>query len=267
MARVEHLTLSTGQRVQRTDYEDTADVCRVAQSGAPWLPSPPPSDLMSKMLHGDLASVGDTSKLLEGLEQPHAFRRRFVAAPAGGSVNVRRYQAYCEGVSADPAIMRRRAMTSDQTSPIKIAFACNFSAAVSDDQLKARALAITALAEIVAGARPLTLLLVTTSISGNEIAVQTVPLGVTPLDVAMANVWIGRADMVNSKVLIRERAAYLGVSFYPLRADQTAIAREALGLAPQDVFIPPAYYRDPISLDPLAWIADNAARLNAIEPE
>ena len=171
-----------------------------------------------------------------------------------------------------PTPMRRRVMQPNDRAPLSIYFDPSGGGDVSAKDLEARGIAVLALALMLNRTRAVSLKVVvgiSASVGGNTGAFCVIPLGSSPLDIALScnattSVAFNRALCFSLMMHAPESRSPGGWEWglnpggYE-RPQYLAKWRAALGATKDDILIPPAHSSDPLVRDPLGFVKRSLA--------
>lgn len=199
---------------------------------------------------------------------PETSRRRWGHDVAGAFPDVPRYV-----MGGDPRTMRRRSGRMDDRAPMRIFVDLSASSGVKAEAYAERGAAVMAFVRAAASSRPVELVACVIARNENKppkscskIALWTCAIPSAPFNVSLAAAWFSHVGVYRGALVNLPGQKY-GFTFsgFPLQSCHIDEGREILGLGPNDVYIPGAFYDDPIIRDPEGWIAGalKDARLTA----
>lgn len=228
------------------------------------------SEALRRGREGDIGLAEASAAIMAKLHLPDVatHRKANVWDVAGYRPDVPRVLA-----GADPRVMRRRVRQDDARAPLRIYVDVLCSGGVGERQYMQRGACVLALVRVLAGQRPLELYACgfapqrCGNIPGNVRAnLWTVRLPTAPLDLPMVAGWIAHQGVF--------RAAMLGQSYdkaggnaYPVEEECQPAVREALALAPRDLYLCGAFLGSELLTDPIGWIERTLRDLAATEED
>ena len=211
---------------------------------------------VDKCIRGDETLVPEAESLLRKLETeiavPHA---DWTPAPCGA------YAIVPEYLVGHPDCMRRRRITADETTPIRVYVDLTSSGGVQHDKLTKRGIGFLALIMALIQQRPVEASAVI-ALGYGQSGVVVIPLPTRPLDTAVACGVLtdGAVTRTLGYGLLHEKTKagggwYKSVHPHDLGRDEYINnLRAALACDPADIFIGPMYLDDPLVDDPVGFI-------------
>lgn len=202
--------------------------------------------------NGDESNVSQALDLLanftERIETPHLVWEHSLA---GAFPDVPRY------LNGDPDGMWCRDTTPSDRGPVRVWFGLHSSAWISEDQLRARGIALAAFAIAMSEVRPVYITCYNNRQSPENSAshsilswdIQTSPLVLSELLACTSNPEVTRMLSIPLLCIINREVNYPGCSF--------PMTRELLGCGEDDIFLPPIIGSDELVTNPVAWIKRN----------
>lgn len=228
-----------------------------------------PQEVYNSAMHGDMALVAESDKLIAELEDKVQFLSsswRYRDSVVGGAVNI---GAFTAGV---PMCMKQRRRVAMDTAPLAIVVDLTISGGLSHDQIAKRGSAVLALVRLLSGVRPVDLHLAVcmggtyAPSTGVVVHVDTQPLELATVANAMSSTgfvrWLGYGiahwhKETDGNWPFRDVDAYrrLGRKYWE---------RFCGTLGGELLFVPPAHYDDQMLSKPLAWLQAKLAEYGGV---
>jgi hypothetical protein len=218
-----------------------------------WCADLSPKQAVELARRGDDSLVPQAECLLQQfedltLETP---RREWQASCAGA------YPVVPEYLAGSPQCMRMMRPITSHCGPVNIYFGITSSAALSKEELLKRGITVLALIAKLQAIRPVELHLVSLLDADRYDAsdcITTMRIDSRPLDLAVAGFLLSNCGF--DRILnhgLAEPFGFRGGWSATYKEGESAL-RKHLKLAEDDVYIPPAYYGDYLTKDPVKWI-------------